>query len=177
MLTSGEGSGITADARCPQDYHRRMAASTEFKPPPDAVAGCELCQGHGGRPLWSDVGWRVVRVEDAAFPAYYRVICQHHVPEFSALLGPERRRCMDLVCAIERVLIEQLRPTKINLAAFGNMVPHLHWHVVARFDGDSHFPQPIWGTPQRTPAEPAESRLRICLEELDGLVAAAVAGI
>jgi len=72
-------------------------------------------------------------------------------------------------------LLDQLRPTKINLAAFGNMVPHLHWHVLARFDWDSHFPQPIWGAKQRDVQPAATSRLGIELAELDELVIAAVA--
>jgi len=140
------------------------------------VPGCELCQRPGGALVWSDEAWRVIRVEDAGFPAFYRVVCNHHVAEFSALLAPERRRCMDLVCAVERVLIERLSPAKVNLAALGNVVPHLHWHVVARFAWDSHFPQPIWGTPQRAVDRPALSWLGICLEDLDELVAEAVSG-
>ena len=51
---------------------------------------------------------------------------------------------MDAVAAVEQVLRAELRPCKINLAALGNLVPHLHWHVVARFDWDSHYPAPIW---------------------------------
>ncbi|HXD50505.1 MAG TPA: HIT domain-containing protein, partial [Burkholderiales bacterium] len=38
---------------------------------------------------------------------------------------------------------------KINLAAFGNMTPHLHWHVIPRNADDAHFPNPIWGERQR----------------------------
>jgi len=147
----------------------------EFKPPAAAVAGCPLCEAAGGAFLWTGGPWRVVRVDDASFPAYYRVVSNHHVTEFSELLAPERQQCMDLVCAIERVLLDQLRPTKINLAAFGNMVPHLHWHVLARFDWDSHFPQPIWGAKQRDVQPAATSRLGIELAELDELVIAAVA--
>jgi diadenosine tetraphosphate (Ap4A) HIT family hydrolase len=31
---------------------------------------------------------------------------------------------------------------------------HLHWHVIARFDWDSHFPGAVWATPVRSaPAE------------------------
>ncbi len=153
---------------------RRMSVAA-FKPEAP-VAGCELCQQPGGTLLWSAGAWRVVRVADPAFPAFYRVVCNHHVAEFSHLLAPERRRCMDLVCAVERVLIESLQPAKVNLAALGNMVPHLHWHVVARFAWDTHFPQPIWGAPQRGLEGSAESWLGICLEELDGRVVAAVAG-
>ena len=44
---------------------------------------------------------------------------------------------------------EVLRPDKINLASLGNVVPHLHWHVIPRFADDRHFPAPVWATPQR----------------------------
>jgi diadenosine tetraphosphate (Ap4A) HIT family hydrolase len=38
-----------------------------------------------------------------------------------------------------------LQPDKINLASLGNVVPHLHWHVIPRFADDPHFPNPVWG--------------------------------
>ncbi len=104
--------------------------------------------------VWRSADWRVVRVADADFPAFYRVIASHHV--------------------VERVLRERLRPAKINLAAFGNMVPHLHWHVIARFDWDSHFPQPVWGGRQREVVPPAVSRLACGVAELDAAVAQAL---
>ena len=75
--------------------------------------------------------------------------------EFTDLAPDERAECMDVVARVERVLREQLQPTKINLASLGNMVPHLHWHVIARFDWDSHFPQPVWA-----PRSAASSRRR-----------------
>ena len=58
-------------------------------------------------------------------------------------------------------------PTKINLASLGNLVPHLHWHIVARFDWDSHFPQPVWGAAQRV----ATQVLSTSLAQLDRAVA------
>ena len=124
--------------------------------------------------LWSDADWRVIRVEDADFPAFYRVIHHGHVAEFSALGADQRQRCMDLVAAVDRVLVQQLRPTKVNLAALGNMVPHLHWHVVARFDWDSCFPNPIWGARQRESNVAPASRLAAPLHELDAAVVAAL---
>lgn len=117
----------------------------------------------------------MIRVADADFPAFYRVVAQRHVGEFSELPPPARERCMRLVAAVERALIEQLAPTKVNLAALGNMVPHLHWHVVARYDWDSHFPQPIWGMRQREVVPVAETRLALPLAALDAAVIAAVA--
>ena len=147
----------------------------DFAPLTDAAADCVLCREHTGVPVWSDASWRVIRAEEADFPAFYRVIARHHLVEFSALLAPERRRCMNLVCAIERVLIEQLQPSKINLAALGNMVPHLHWHVIARFDWDSHFPQAVWGPRQREVPGGAPALLGLSLDELDAAVVEALA--
>ncbi len=46
-------------------------------------------------------------------------------------------------------MIEFYEPEKINIASFGNYVPHLHWHVMARFKNDSYFPEPMWGKKQR----------------------------
>lgn len=124
--------------------------------------------------LWSQGDWRVIRVEDAAHPAFYRVICNRHVREFSDLTPAERQRCMDLVAAVERVLLDRLQPTKINLAALGNMVPHLHWHVIARFDGDSHFPNPVWGAKLRDASPAAAERWAVTLDDLDAAVVAAL---
>ncbi len=124
--------------------------------------------------IWADAHWRVIRVADADFPAFYRVIHQRHVGEFSQLDESRRLRCMQLLSVIERCLLAQLHPTKINLAALGNMVPHLHWHVIARFDWDSHFPQPIWGVRQRDVVPAASSRLAVELAVLDAAVVSAL---
>ncbi|MBL0730283.1 HIT family protein [Piscinibacter sp. HJYY11] len=146
-----------------------------FVPPPGALPACELCQKAGGLLVWGSADWRVIRVEDADFPAFYRVVSNRHVGEFSDLPIEARERCTRLVVTVERVLLERVAPTKVNLAALGNMVPHLHWHVVARFAWDSHFPQPIWGQRQREVVPAAVARLALTLDALDAAVAAALA--
>jgi diadenosine tetraphosphate (Ap4A) HIT family hydrolase len=140
-------------------------------------ADCPLCAGPGGRPVWASADFRVIRVDDADHPAFYRVIAQRHVAEFSELDAAAGTRCMALVCAVERVLIEQLAPDKINLATLGNMVPHLHWHVIARFAWDSHWPQPVWGSRQRTLEKPAAQRLAVPMPVLDAAVRAALQAV
>jgi diadenosine tetraphosphate (Ap4A) HIT family hydrolase len=106
---------------------------------------CPLCQDDGGLLIHRDPLYRVVRVTDnPQHPAFYRVILEAHVAEFSALPAPQRQRLMEAVVLVERLLIAQLQPTKINLASLGNVVPHLHWHVIARFADDAQFPAPIW---------------------------------
>ena len=113
------------------------------------ASACPLCETDGGLLVIRRGPLRVIQASEAGFPAFYRVVWNRHVAEFSDLSPAERGSCMDAVVAVERVLRAELLPTKINLAALGNMVPHLHWHVIARFDWDSHFPAPVWGGPQR----------------------------
>ena len=62
----------------------------------------------------------------------------------SSLSAADRMRCMDAVAVVEQCLRAHLSPDKINLAALVNAVPHLHWHVIARFASDSHFPGSVW---------------------------------
>ena len=110
---------------------------------------CPLCTGDGGKLVFRNDHLRVMLADEPGFPAFYRVIWNAHVAELSDLTLAERNVCMNAVVAVEQALRTVLQPTKINLAALGNMVPHLHWHVVARFEWDSHFPAPLWATAQR----------------------------
>ncbi len=110
---------------------------------------CDLCRTQGGALIFQGEKFRVVRAEEAGFPAFYRVVWSEHVVEFSDLDVADRTLCMAAVNAVEVGLRTHLQPTKINLAALGNVVPHLHWHVIARFDWDSHFPSPVWVEPKR----------------------------
>lgn len=113
------------------------------------VQGCVLCEGPGGRLVFEGVKLRVIHAEEAGFPAFYRVVWRDHAAEFSDLDAADRALCMDAVTVVEQCLREHLNPTKINLAALGNMVAHLHWHVIARFSTDSHFPGSVWAPVQR----------------------------
>ena len=114
-----------------------------------SVAGCVLCETAGGRVVFEAPRFRVIHATEAGFPAFYRVVWNDHAAEFSDLSREDRLLCLDAVNVVEQSLREHLAPTKINLAALGNAVPHLHWHVIARFDWDSHFPAPVWAAAQR----------------------------
>ncbi len=140
------------------------------------IQACELCQQAGGLLVSQGSRWRLVRVLDDRFPAFYRVIWSTHVAEFSDLSAEDQRECMNVVSRVEREMRAALHPTKINLASLGNVVPHLHWHVVARFDWDSHFPQPIWAAPQRDVLPERLAQLRAALSALDQTLASACTG-
>lgn len=45
---------------------------------------------------------------------------------------------------VEREMIKFYNPTKVNIASFGNMLPRVHMHVMARFSDDDFFPNNLW---------------------------------
>ncbi len=116
---------------------------------------CELCEGDGGILIWRDARCRVVEVAEPGYPGYCRAIWNAHVREMSDLRPTERDHFMRVVFTVEGVLREVLRPDKINLASLGNATPHLHWHVIPRFQNDPHFPDAVWAVARRPPPVPA----------------------
>ena len=110
---------------------------------------CVYCNGVAEALLWSDAQCRVIHVPDARFDGLCRVVWNRNVAEFSDLDDAARIHVMKVVAGVEKGLRALLTPNKINLASLGTAVPHLHWHVVPRYRDDSHYPEPIWGAPQR----------------------------
>lgn len=113
------------------------------------ATGCELCQPSGEHILWQDEFCRVILARDADYPGFCRVVWHAHIKEMSDLDTAQQNRLMHVVCSVEAALRDALKPDKINLASLGNVVPHLHWHVIPRFEYDKHFPNPIWGEARR----------------------------
>ncbi|MFP5394130.1 MAG: HIT family protein, partial [Gammaproteobacteria bacterium] len=108
------------------------------------AGACELCH-LAVPPVYQDDKLSVILVDDAAYPGFARVIWKQHVREMSDLSAADRAHIHEAVHRVELAVRATLTPLKVNVASLGNVVPHLHWHVVARFAWDSHFPQPIWG--------------------------------
>ena len=132
---------------------------------------CPLCDADGGLLVFRNPSLRIIQASEAGFPAFYRVVWNRHVAEFSDLSAAEREACMNAVVAVEQVLRSELQPDKINLAALGNLVPHLHWHVIARFGWDSHFPVPVWSAAQRPVDEGRVADLALRCAEVNRRIA------
>lgn len=131
---------------------------------PDSA--CPLCTGPGGEHVWSDARLRVILAAEPAFPGFTRVVWQDHVAEMTDLSAADRDHFMQVVWTVETVQRTVFQPDKINLAALGNMVPHLHWHVIPRWRDDAAFPDAVWAPPRR-PAPPraldlAQYRQALC---------------
>ena len=120
---------------------------------------CPLCQPSPHPVLWQDDFCRVVLLNDTDYPAYCRVELIAHVKEMTDLAPQDRARTMKVVFAVESAIREVIQPDKINLASLGNKTPHMHWHVIPRFETDKHFPNSHWGEALRNnPIEPLSIR-------------------
>lgn len=127
-----------------------------------SLPACELCEQDGGEVVVRSEKYRVVLVDDANYPGFCRVVWNAHVKEITDLTLLDRTILMNAVWQVEQAVREVMRPDKVNLASLGNMVAHLHWHVIPRYRDDAHFPSPVWAAQQR-PAEPSSLATRTAL--------------
>ena len=137
------------------------------------MSACPLCEPQAETVLYQNEQLRVILVTDQVLvPAYCRVIWQKHVAEMTDLTANERHELMTMVYFVEKQMREILPTQKINLASFGTMVPHQHWHVIARFSDDAYYPDSIWSAAhhQNTPALPDDwiTRLQAALNAYEG---------
>jgi diadenosine tetraphosphate (Ap4A) HIT family hydrolase len=86
----------------------------------------------------------VIEAQDVDYPGFLRLIWNQHLREFSDLNREDRILCVDILVLLEEFILKTFKADKINIASLGNLVPHLHWHIIPRFSDDKHFPAPIW---------------------------------
>ena len=112
------------------------------------MTNCALCkeelEPEEGQLIWRGDDCRVILVNDPDLPGFCRVIWNHHIAEMTDLTYGEREHLMSLVFAVEGAIRHVMHPDKINIAALGNMVPHIHWHVIPRYQDDAFFPGSAW---------------------------------
>jgi len=77
---------------------------------------------------------------------------------------------MDVVWQVELAQRDVMKPEKINVASFGNMTPHVHWHVIPRYLDDAHFPSPTWAVAQRAAAPDVLAARRALLPQLHAAI-------
>lgn len=112
-----------------------------------SAAGCPMCR------RWEDDSdLRIVELEhsfvvlnrDQFFPGYTLLFTKQHATELFHLDPVVRGLLINEVSSVAQALHTQFQPDKINYELLGNMVPHIHWHLVPRFAHEPLWPRPIW---------------------------------
>ncbi len=67
-----------------------------------------------------------------------------------------------------KIMQTLFHPKKLNVAALGNIVAQLHIHVIARFESDKAWPNPVWnsGIQAHYSDDEKEKRIRLLAEAL-----------
>ena len=130
----------------------------------DAV--CVMCGTYGqsgGELHIADLALsRVFLHEDQFFPGYVLLVLRRHVTELYDLPAPERATLMEEVSRVAQAVAQVFRPVKMNYELLGNLVPHIHWHLVPRLATDPALRSPIWMVEHQAVAPPpATARERI----------------
>ena len=89
-----------------------------------------------------------IEIEESEIP-WLKIFTQTAYKEMSEVPSEIKFEIFELLDIIEKEMLAYYKPKKINIASFGNYMPHVHWHIMARFEEDSYFPEPMWGTKQR----------------------------
>ena len=145
------------------------------------MTNCVLCKDElkpeEGQIIWRGDDCRVIMVNDPDLPGFCRVIWNRHVGEMTDLGNGERDHLMTLVFAVEEAVRHVMHPDKVNIAALGNMVPHIHWHVIPRFKDDAFFPGSAWSRKtQETKVSTLEAR-RKKAQELPAAIKSVIANL
>jgi diadenosine tetraphosphate (Ap4A) HIT family hydrolase len=137
------------------------------------MKNCVLCSDlkpDEGQLIWRGDDCRIISVNDPDLPGFCRVIWNHHVAEMTDLSYGEREHLMSLVFVVEEAIRHVMKPAKVNLAALGNMVPHIHWHVIPRFTDDAFFPGSVWSARVRDASASILAERRQAALELPDLI-------
>jgi diadenosine tetraphosphate (Ap4A) HIT family hydrolase len=104
-----------------------------------AGSACTVC---GGR--WPDAVHRIAELQESTlylhvdqfFPGWSVLVLRRHATELFDLEDDERARLMNDVSHVARALKLAFDARKVNYALFGNLVPHIHWHLIPRLATD-----------------------------------------
>ena len=114
---------------------------------PGAASACTACDGR-----WPDSADRIAELResilylhtDQFFPGWSVLVLRRHAAELFELEPDERARLMDEVSNAARALKLAFDARKVNYALFGNLLPHVHWHLIPRLATDPAPREPVF---------------------------------
>ncbi|MEA1914616.1 MAG: HIT family protein [Campylobacterota bacterium] len=89
-----------------------------------------------------------VQIEPSEIP-WLKIFTIQPYKELSMCDKQTKLHIFETLDIVEKTMLDYFQPEKINIASFGNYMPHVHFHIMARFKEDSFYPEPMWGKKQR----------------------------
>ena len=110
------------------------------------TASCPFCNLPRDRVLHERETAFAIRDGFPVSPGHTLIIPKRHVTSFFEVTDAERADLMSLLAVARDDLDRQFRPAGYNIgindgAAAGQTVPHLHIHLIPRYEGDREDPR------------------------------------
>ncbi|MFQ6135925.1 MAG: HIT family protein [Candidatus Hydrothermarchaeales archaeon] len=102
---------------------------------------CELCDIPGDKIL-KELEYSIVSLGRPHHKGHLKVILKSHKEDLLDLTREESDNFFNDLLKVAKVVRDVLHPDKLNYELFGNWVPHLHWHILPRFEDDRDFGNP-----------------------------------
>jgi len=77
--------------------------------------------------------------KEQSHPGRCVVAFKNHVNELYELSESDRNAFMSDVCKVAKAIQTAFSATKINYGAYSDKLPHLHFHLVPKYDGEFEF--------------------------------------
>jgi len=102
--------------------------------------GCPMCpDADDSDVIWHSPVGKIHLKNGADYRGYCVLIYHRHAIELYDLHPSERSHFIDVLATVSEQIAAVCQPAKMNTALFGNIVPHLHCHLIPRY-----FDDPDW---------------------------------
>lgn len=88
---------------------------------------------------------RVLLMNDSRFPWCILVPERPDIAEIHQLSDADQVTLIRESSFLAERMAHAFEADKMNVAVLGNIVPQLHVHHIARYEGDAVWPAPVWG--------------------------------
>jgi diadenosine tetraphosphate (Ap4A) HIT family hydrolase len=143
---ASSGDGVTEDVTLkrtwPEDWDSRKRGDS-----------CPFCADLSERSFYSGRISEALLERNAIAKGHAAVVFRgRHVASFTDLAAGDLEDYWKDVQSVARMLERVFRPCHMNYMLLGNIVPHLHVHVVPRYLDDAAPERPLPWTPSEIPA-------------------------
>lgn len=86
----------------------------------------------------------VVLADSQFYRGYTLLLSKYHKRELHQLDANIKLQYLEEMSIVAEAVFNVFKPFKINYELLGNKHPHLHWHIIPRYEDDDVLSQPIW---------------------------------
>lgn len=89
----------------------------------------------------------VTLADEQTYRGYCILYAKTHEEHMAALSFERQAHLWDDVARVADALTKEVTPLRLNYACLGNLLHHIHWHVIPRYAEDPEAQHPIWVRP------------------------------